>query len=263
MKLHNPPVIQTWVGFAFEPALSSRCNWTLEAADEFLSRFESSLPRRETVFETSYEIQELSPRHRPRVFRNDPQLDRVRARNEQGTEWLQLARDRMVYNRTRGEGAYLGYSSLRDEAIKKLSEYVAFFQPRRLRSAELHYVDLIEIPRPPSDQSLNLQDYFLLRVEVPGDEGIGTIASFSTRLFLRPPLPGVTVEIRFQNLPPTAKPELYRFRIDWHLVLGEIASFDPVDVGHQLDEAHDYLSLLFKASLTDKTWAMFQPDSVE
>jgi uncharacterized protein (TIGR04255 family) len=255
VKLNNPPVSQTWIGFSFDSDHDKR-PWDLQAASEFLARFEASLPHREATFETQYEIQEISPGRRPKIVSRDTQLERVRARNDDGTHWLQLADDRMAYNRTRGEGVYLGFESLRDEALSKLSEYVQFFRPSKLRSTDLHYVDQIEIPIPPS-KKLDLQEYFKLRVEIPDE--YGPTWYFSTRLFLRPPIEGDNLEVRFQSEPAIPDASAYRFRIDWHMVCSGIADFDEETVKQRLDQAHDCLTAYFKASVTERTWALFQP----
>jgi uncharacterized protein (TIGR04255 family) len=255
MKLNNPPVTQTWIGFTFEQAPVKR-PWDLRAADEFLSRFESALPHREAIFATQYEIQYISPTRRPKIVDREDQLQQVKARNPEGTHWLQVAEDRMVLNRTRGSEGYLGFESLLEEALGKLSEYVEFFQPSGLRSAELHYVDQIEIPIPPGGK-LDLQKYFRLRVEIP--DAYGPTWYFSTRLFLYPPIEGDILEVRFQSEPPDPAAQAYRFRIDWHMVCSGVATFDHEVVKRRLVQAHDCLADYFKASVTERTWALFEP----
>lgn len=255
MKLNNPPVTQTWIGFTFEQAPEKR-RWDLRAAGEFLSRFESSLPNREAIFATQYEIQDIFSTRRPKIVGREDQLQQVKAHNPEGTHWLQVAEDRMVFNRTRGSEGYLGFESLLDEAIGKLSEYVEFFRPSGLQSAELHYVDQIEIPIPPGGK-LDLQEYFRLRVEIPDEYGPSWC--FSTRLFLHPPIEGDILEVRFQSEPPNPDGEAYRFRIDWHMVCSGVASFDHEVVKRRLAQAHDCLADYFKASVTERTWALFEP----
>jgi uncharacterized protein (TIGR04255 family) len=255
VKLNNPPVSQTWIGFLFESSANKR-PWDIQSASEFLARFETSFPHREATFATSYEIQEIPLGHRPRIVGHDSQLEKVLARNMDSTHWLQLADNRIVYNRTRGEGVYLGFVSLRDEALSKLAEYVEFFRPCKLVSADLHYVDQIEIPIPPG-RKLDLQEYFKLRVEIPDD--YGPTWYFSTRLFLHPPIDGDILEVRFQSEPPISDASFYRFRIDWHMVCGNISVFDAETVKQRLDQAHDCLMTYFRASVTERTWALFQP----
>jgi uncharacterized protein (TIGR04255 family) len=255
VKLNNPPVIQTWIGFAFAPGPQKR-TWDLQTADDFLSRFESSLPLREAIFERQYAITEISPSHQPQVVSRKTKLDKARARNKASTHWLQLADDQIVYNRTRGDEPYLGYESLRDEAVGKLSEYVDFFRPVSLLHAELHYVDLIELPAPP-ERKLVLDDYFRLRVEIP--EVFGPTWHFSGRVFLSPPVDGDILEVKFQSELPSPDTAMYRFRIEWHMVCAGIASFEPEVVKGRLDQAHRCLLDNFRASVTDRTWESFQP----
>lgn len=256
MRLNNPPVTQTWIGFTFDYGDHER-PWTIQAAREFLARFGPSLPQQEALFERQFEIQEISSAHQPKIVGRRDQLETARARNEEGTTWLQIAEDRLVYNRTRGDGVYLGFESLRDEAVSKMREYVEFFDPTGLRSAELHYVDQIEIPIPP-DGRLELEEYFKLRVEIPSE--FGPTWYFSTRLFLRPPIEGDNIlEVRFQSEPPIPDVSAYRFRIDWHMVCLGIGGSDSEAVKRRLDDAHDCLTRYFRESVTERTWALFQP----
>jgi uncharacterized protein (TIGR04255 family) len=255
VKLNHPPLSQTWIGFTFEPSDQKR-PWDLGTASEFLDRFSEALPKGQAFFETQIEIQDISLARRPRVVGRETKLDKARVESEDGTHWLQLADDRMTYNRTRGEGVYLGYESLRDEALAKLSDYVAFFRPPSLRAVELHYVDLIEIPIPP-EEKIDLADYFKLRVEIPDE--YGPTWHFSTRLFLKPPIDGDILEVRFQSEVPNSELESYRFRIDWHMSCSGIGEFKNDAVRQRLDQAHDCLTSYFKASVTERTWALFQP----
>ncbi len=255
MILKNPPVIESWIGFRFEPAEHAR-PWDIQAADKFLSCFESTFPHREAFFRTQFEIQEISPSRRPRIVSRETQLEKVRARNEEGTAWLQVAEDLMVYNRTRGDGTYHGFASLRDEALSKLSEYVAFFQPIRLQSAQLHYVDVIKIPIP-ADKKLELDECFNLHVTVPSQ--FGDTLYFETRLLLQPPNEADTLEVRFKSEPPSEDPAAYRFRLNWHMSCASLGGFDPEVVKGRLDQAHEYLISSFKASVTERTWSLFEP----
>ena len=255
MELNNPPVSQTWIGFAFEKPLQGR-PWDLRAASEFLSRFDSSLPHREAIFATQYEIQNLSSARLPKIVNREDQLQQVKAHNPEGTHWLQLVEDRLVFNRTRGSEGYLGFESLLEESLGKLSEYVEYFRPSALRSAELHYVDQIEIPMPTGD-TINLQDYFRLRVEIPDE--YGPAWHFSTRLFLHPPVEGDILEVRFQSEGQKPGANAFRFRIDWHMVCSEVGTFDQEVVKGRLTQAHESLAKYFRASVTERTWALFEP----
>jgi uncharacterized protein (TIGR04255 family) len=255
VKLSNPPVTQTAIGFTFEPAAQKR-PWNIKSALEFLVRYESLLPRREAIFERRVEVQEESPEHPLRIVNQETQLDFARAYNDERTHWMQIADNGLFCNRTRGEETYLGYESLRDEALSKLYEYVEFFRPTSLRSAELFYVDQIEIPIP-AERKIDLEKYFKLRVEIPSE--YGPTWYFSTRLFLSPPIEGDILEVKFESAPPIPNASGYRFRIDWRLVCAGIAVFDREVVTKRLDDAHDCLSKYFKQSVTEQTWALFQP----
>jgi uncharacterized protein (TIGR04255 family) len=259
VKLNRPPVIQSWIGFTFEPAPQKR-SWDLQAAQEFLGRYSGALPHIEAIFSTNYEIAEISPTDRPEITRREVRLDHIRARNSEGTRWVQLADDQLVCNVTRGGGEYPHYPIRRDESLSKLSDYIESFQPVSVRRAELHYVDLIEIPIPPEGQ-IKLEDYFNLRVEAPQD--FGMTYYYAIRVFLRPPVDGDTLEVRFQTEPSKSDTKTFRFRMDWNMVCANIATLDRDLIVQRLDDAHACLWNYFRASFTEKTWDLFQPSESE
>jgi hypothetical protein len=43
------------------------------------------------------------------------------------------------------------------------------------------------------------------------------------------------------------------------MVCGNISVFDAETVKQRLDQAHDCLMTYFRASVTERTWALFQP----
>ncbi len=220
----------------------------------FLARYEDLLPHREVITETEFQLQEVSGSHRPRIVSREDKLDKARARDGESNHWLQLADDQMVDNQTRG-GPYLGYEGLRDTALAKLCDYVEVFRPSSLLEAELHYVDLVEIPIPPEGK-IELQDYFHLRVEMP--EVFGPTWYFSTRLNLQTSGAG-DVALTFESVRPTIESNCYRFRLDWNHVCPNIDTLDVDTVRERLDRAHTCLLEYFRASVTDRTWALFQP----
>lgn len=257
MKLKNPPVIQSWIGFQFSPG-PAKPKWELKTADAFADLYKETLPECEAIIETKFQIQHVTGKpQRPKITPEDS-LDKLRARNADQTRWLQLADDHMVYNQMRGD-SYPGFESLRDEALLKLADYVDFFKPASLRAVELHYVDVIEIPAP-ADQRIQIQDYFKLRMEVP--EQFGLTWYFSTQALIRPPEgeSGV-LHVRFQALKPT--PEKFPFRLDWHYVCLNFPTWEREVVCRRLDQAHTCLVDYFRAAVTDKTWQLFEPSDEE
>ena len=254
MKLNNPPVIQTWIGFKFVPG-QEKPPWNMDTAAGFLRRFEGQLPHLEAIIETTFQIQPYSDPRGLRRLRGEDRLDRARARNEDQSHWLQLADDHMVYNQNRAE-TYLGFETLRDEAISKMVDYIEFFRPGGLATVELHYVDLIEIPVPP-DGKVDLEDYFRLRIEIPAKFGV--VWHFSTQVFIRPEAGDSILEVKFESIKPEEGAGTYRFRLDWHFLCINIESWDRESVRGRLDEAHTCLLDYFRSSVTEKTWQLFQP----
>ncbi|AGA28396.1 TIGR04255 family protein [Singulisphaera acidiphila] len=256
MKLNNPPVIQSWIEFKFASG-QEKPPWNLETAEEFLNRYEDRLPHQEAIIETTSQTRPFSgPQRSQRVSPKD-KLDKAWARNDDQSHWLQIADDQMVYNQTRVE-SYLGFESLRDEALSKLGDYVDFFRPETLKSVELHYVDLIEIPTP-VEQKIELQDYFHLRVEMPDEFGL--VWHFSNQIFVKPKTKedNNVLEVKFQSVRPDEEAGTYRFRLDWHFICLHLESWSRDIVCGRLDQAHTCLLNYFRASVTEKTWQLFQP----
>jgi uncharacterized protein (TIGR04255 family) len=259
LKFNNPPVTQTSIGFTFEQGEFGR-PWSADSALAFITQYKSTFPRFEASYQRRVDIQEVSPDRLPKIVNQEITADYFRAFNDERTDWLQIARDKLVRNRTRGGGAYLGYNSLRDAALGNLAAYVEHFRPAGLQSAELYYVDQIDIPIP-AEKKIELKQYFELRVEIPPE--FGPVSHFSTRLFLSPGGASDVVEVKFQSEPSIPEANAYRFRIDWRMICSEIAVFDAEVVKQRLDAAHDRLSSLFRKSLTLKAFALFEPSEDE
>jgi uncharacterized protein (TIGR04255 family) len=259
VKLNKPPVVQTWIAFKFVPGPESP-PWDLRTANKFFRIYKDQFRQYEAIVETTVEIQKFSADSRPPKFREEERLDKVRARNEDESHWLQVTADQMVCNRTRVD-SYVGYGSLQDEALSKLVDYVDFFRPEALSRVELHYVDLIEIPLP-SERKIDLGDYFRLKVDMPDE--FGTTWHFSTRLFVQPMMGEVVLddgvlEVKFQSVDTGEDPSTGKFRMDWNFTCLNLASWDRDIVRDRLDQAHKCLLHYFRASVTEKTWQLFQP----
>jgi uncharacterized protein (TIGR04255 family) len=254
LKLENPPVIQTWIGFRFSPSPKKK-EWDRINAFEFLSRYRESLEHIEALYDETVHIEQVSLHHSPKVKR-EIALNRIRARDEASSRWLQIADDQMVFNVMRQGQASLNYSVIRDESLAKFDDYVAFFQPSFVDRIELHYVDLIEIPKPQSGK-LNMEEYFKLRVEVPDE--FGATWHFALRAFLLPTEQEEIVEVRFQSEIPEPDSEFYCFRTDWHCTSINIRSLERSDLAKRLDSAHAQLLKCFRESVTELTWDLFKP----
>jgi hypothetical protein len=94
VQLDNAPVIQTWIGFVFEPSPQKRA-WDFNGARDFLSQYRESLPHIEAIFDETVQVQEIT-RTRQEIIERKVGLNRTRTRNEDETRWLQLSDDRLV-----------------------------------------------------------------------------------------------------------------------------------------------------------------------
>ncbi len=161
-----------------------------------------------------------------------------------------------MFNITSGGADYPGYPYLRDEAVAKLADYIAHFRTEAVRHAELHYVNLIEIPRP-HDGNIKIEDYFKLRLEFP--DTYGPASHFSLNVLLGTDIPDDILEVRIRSELTNEEADRNRFRSDWHIRCAKIASTESSVLRCRLDAAHDCLVKYFRDSVTDLTWELFKP----
>ena len=257
MKLNKPPVIETWIDFKFEPNPSKR-EWTESIAESFLSKYRDDLVVQDAIYSQTYRVVPIDePRGRPKVEMADQGLDRMRARDAAGVRCLQIADDQLVFNIVRHDSA-LDYGSLRDEAILKLADYISFFKPEVVKHAELCYVDVIAIPKPPDGSPIKLEEFFNMRLELPPE--FGTSHYFAIRTWLDVPGSKDLLEAKVESVTAPVESGVFQFRADWRYVCQDLRTIDLRVIRDRLDEAHDCILHRFKASVTKATWELFEPE---
>lgn len=257
MELANPPVIEVGIEFHFDPAPDKQ-PWNLRVAKPFIERFQADYPHVEVIQAEQIRIEKRAPGGLPKEITGRISLDRVRARNEEGSRWLQVGDDLLVYNLVRQGGAYPGFAQLRAEALDKFDQFVEHFQPVSVRQVALTYLDLVEVPVPSDASGIPLEDYFRLRVEIP-DEAFGPVASVSLQMYFprRPATDQLT--LRFHTVPVSPGQRTCRFQMHWSCECEEIKTLDKKEITRRLEAAHRRLVDCFRASFTDRGWALFTP----
>src|SRR5262249_24885697 len=96
VELRNPPVIEVGIEFHFEPR-PDREPWALPVAGPFIERFQASFPDVEVVQSEEIRIERRSPAGLPQRISGKIRLDRMRAHNPEGTRWLQVGNDLLVF----------------------------------------------------------------------------------------------------------------------------------------------------------------------
>ena len=140
-----------------------------------------------------------------------------------------------------------------ERAIEILGQYIQHFRPTAVRRAILSYVDIIRIP----GQSIELDDYFRLRVTLP-DDPFGPLGGFVIH-FVLPPTPGKDrLQLTFTTEPKREGDSL-DFRMRWQSLCEGINSLDDGDLRHRLTAAHEHLVKCFLACFTEKGLDLFNP----
>src|SRR5690606_7880011 len=149
MKFRKPPVVEVWISIDFDPNENKR-QWDLGLVQQYVRLCEAEVPKLEALHEQTIQVQETSPTDLPKGIHKDVRLQSVRLWNELRSRMLQLGDDQFSFHVLKSAEDTPAYSKVREAAEPKLDEYVRVFLPNRIRHATLHYLDIIEIPRPSS-----------------------------------------------------------------------------------------------------------------
>jgi uncharacterized protein (TIGR04255 family) len=256
LKLANPPVIEVGVEFHFDPR-SDKQPWDLPVAASFIHQFEHEFPHVEVLQSEQIRIEKRAPGGAPEQISGQISLDRIRARNEEATRWIQVGNDLLVHNLVRKDAAYPGFDQLRDHALAILDGYIDYFKPVAVRQAAVTYLDLIEIPAP-DNKAIRLDDYLRLRVEFP-DNIFGPVGFFSVQLLFPQATPGERLTLWLHTAPARADQRLCRLQMNWQYLCENLKTLDKGEIFRQLETAHVRLRECFRASFTNAGWALFQP----
>jgi uncharacterized protein (TIGR04255 family) len=258
LKLAKPPVIEVGIEFHFDPQPDKQ-PWDLPVAGPFIDRYKTSFPHVEVLQAEQFHIEKRGPGGVPARIFGQISLDRLRAHNEEGTRWIQVGNDLLVCSLVRHEEIYPGFDQLREEALATLHQYVEHFKPASVKRAALTYLDLVEIPIPEGQIGFRVEDFFRLHVEVP-DGVFGAVGYFSLQLVFPKKAGGTDqLSLLFSTAPPVQDRRACRFQMHWHCLCEDVNSLDKGVIAGRLETAHQRLRECFRASFTDKGWALFQP----
>lgn len=255
-KFRKPPVVEVWISVDFDPKADKR-EWELELVKQFLEDFKPEFPKIEAVHERQFKLEETSPQTLPKVVDQQVKLQSVRMSNETPTRVLQISDDQLSFHVLKDDNALPGYSIVRQEMQEKLDRYVHIFHPSGIRDATLHYLDIIDIPRPANDK-IDLRDYFVTSIDLP-EVPFGPIASFAHRFEVNCPDGSGTLLLQLQTIPSPPESNVFRFRMDWHKLCLALNTLELQQVWSRMDVAHVYMRKCFLASFTDRTLALFDP----
>jgi uncharacterized protein (TIGR04255 family) len=253
--LKKPPVVEVWIAFDFDPNENKR-EWDLELVQQYVQRYAADLPKLEAMHEKRVEFRETSPTELPKVVRHTVALKQVRISNSAKSRFLQVGDDHIAYHVVKSADGYPGYATVREETAGKLNDYIDLFQPTRIRSTAIHYVDIIDIPRP-ADGTINVTDYFVGSADLP-ENPFGPIAAMAIQYLVQCPVDEGPLFLQLQSLSAPSESNVIRFRMDWHKQSVNVNTIDLPQVFARLDVAHEYMRRCFWASLTERTLALFE-----
>ncbi|MBS0210426.1 MAG: TIGR04255 family protein [Planctomycetes bacterium] len=257
-RFRKPPVVEVWISVEFDPNENKR-EWQLELVQQYVELYQAELPKLEAVHERQIQVDETSPQALPKVIGQQVRLQFVRMSNGRRTRALQIGDDQLSFHVLKEDQAYPGYRIVRDEMQRKLDDYARIFQPTRIRNATLHYLDIIDIPRPESGE-IDLPDYFVASIDLP-EEPFGQIGGFAHRFQMACPVDPGPLLLQLQAIPSPPESNVFRFRMDWHKQSAAVNTLDLSQVWSRMDVAHDYMRRCFLASFTQRTLELFDPVS--
>ena len=260
MQLANPPLLELGIQFSFDPAPEKE-TWDTPVAMSFIEHFADEFPSIEILGADEIRIEKRSPEGTPQKVSGRTFLQRVRARNAEGSRWVQVGDDFLVFNLVRHGGSYPGFGEVRDEALAKLDRYVEHFRPICVCSMSLIYIDRVEVPRPP-DGVLKLDEYFRLRIDIP-DDPFGHVGQFVVGLqFPRTDLAD-QLTLTFRTEPVTPDSKAYPFVMQWQSECEDVKTLERSEIVRRLDTARARMLTCFAASFTEKGLALFGPKDCE
>lgn len=255
-KFRRPPVVEVWISVDFDPKENKR-EWDLEMVKHYVDLYKKELPKLEAVYARQNQVEEISSQALPKVVGDQRRLQFVRMSNEKRTRVLQIGDDQMSFHTLKEDQIYPGYRIVRDEMQRKLEDYARFFQPSRIRDATLHYLDIIDIPRPESGK-IFLPDYFVPSIDLP-EEPFGPIDGFEHRFQMVCPVDQGPLLLQLQAIPSPAENNFFRFQMDWHKQCSAVNTLELSQVWSRMDVAHDYMRQCFLSSFTRRTLELFEP----
>lgn len=255
-KFRRPPVAEVWISVDFDPNENKR-EWELELVKQYVELYKADLPRLEAIHERQIQVQETSPQALPKVVSHQIRLQFLRISNDKRSRVLQIGDDQLSFHILKDDQSHPTYRTVRDEMQPKLEEYARIFQPSRIRDATLHYLDIIDIPRP-ANGKVELADYFVAPLDLP-EEPFGLIAGFAHSFQLVCPVDPGPLLLQLQLIPSPPESNRFRFRMDWHKLSLGVNTLDVSEMWTRMDVAHDYIRKCFLASFTQRTLELFEP----
>ena len=256
-KLNKPPIIEAWIGLQIERSPETP-PWGILTANQLLKKYLLEMPRVAVESGRTVRVAEKEG-ELPEVVDAEIVLNSVRLLTEAEDRCIQLMEDKFVFNILTTGVDYPGFDSLLCEATPKFEDYLEFSRPRGVTSAAMCYNDLVRIPIG-SSSTFNLQDYFHFVIDTPEDP-FGPMTSFSVQSEFKSPDDEGPLRMVLHSIPSSADSSHAEFLMQWTKECQGLQTLDFAVVSKRLQASRAYIRECFRASVTEKTWTLFEPQA--
>ncbi len=250
---NNPPVVETWIAFDFEPQ-ADKVVWDKTQINAFAKARSADFTRMDVLVKEEFNLERTSAKELPKITNRRHIIDVARMFNEDDTRIRQLGEDRIAYNLLRKAGdKYPGFDVLLDEATEFLNQYLEYFKPAGIRLATIHYVDIIDITI--GETPVVLTDYFEFIPDIP-KETFGFTVDYQLAFATKCPLDDAPLKTSLALVPPPDLKTL-RLRLDWEKPCPGIDFQSEGNMKDGLRQSKQFMVECFEKIITDKTRELF------
>ena len=134
-KLGRPPIVESWIGFDFEPK-ADKVAWDGQLANQLVDSLVEDFPKKDLRYRSEVQVVAAGPGQLPMPKAIQHKLEMVRVQNETATRVLQIGDDRLFLHQLKGEEEWPGFESLMEETLGMVDRYTEVFQPSRIRLSD-------------------------------------------------------------------------------------------------------------------------------
>lgn len=247
-RYRKPPLIEVLADFYFEP--DGEAEWDPKRFAQFTEDIKAlGYPAEENVRRRGAAVPPGVPR---RIPRNVNWPWRHRFASEDGNRTAQVGENLLVINQF---PPYYGWRQFREQTLECYHTYQRSWRSKRISHVGLHYVDVVQVP----GESFYIDDYFNMYPVIPATVGTPSLRNLAMSCETKGAAEGDVCSIAFHQR-SSADPDVNTFRFRWDYVSIEGMTAEMTEVESWLDRAHDFLSIAFRSTFTDKCEELFDPE---
>lgn len=168
-----------------------------------------------------------------------------------GDRVVQVGPHRLVLNQL---PPYYGWERFRRDAERIIGAYLEIWPADKVESASLHYIDMVVIP----GEAVRLEEYFTFYPVFPQPLLERPTSFLAMASQFEGDAPGETLDVSIQHR--VERKDQMVSRLQWDYLATRTYRASVRDMIGWLDKAHELTSVAFRASLTQKCEALFEPE---